>query len=304
MKKKVFQLIEGRGYQGRIIPIQHLYDLQKGIEAHYREGSFDEVFYQECLTGFDFNPPETVPEIRSLIVIAVKQPQVRFAFTWNGKQKPVIVPPTYLHWRKTDRDVEELLTGILQAEGYSVVQAELPKKLLAVCSGLAVYGRNNITYVAGMGSFHRLVSFYSDLPWEEGVWQETKMMEPCQRCDACLRHCPTGAISAERFLLHAQRCIVFHNEHPGDISFPAWMEAAWHNCLVGCMHCQRVCPENRDVLDWVEEGAAFSQEETALLAEGTPLDRLSAETVSKLKKDDLIDLMNILPRNLKVLLEG
>ena len=98
------------------------------------------------------------------------------------------------------------------------------------------------------------------------------MMDLCQKCTACLRHCPTGAITSERFLLRAERCITFHNEEPSDVPFPAWLDASWHNCLVGCLHCQSICPENKDYLAWVGEGAKFSAEETALLVEGVPLD--------------------------------
>jgi epoxyqueuosine reductase len=236
-------------------------------------------------------------------VVAVRQPQIRFTFTWKGKRIPVIVPPTYLHWQATDRRVEKMLAKVLEAESYRVAPALLPKKLLAVRSGLADYGRNNVTYVPGMGSFHRLAVFYSDLPCEEGDWRELHMMARCETCHACLRHCPSGAITGERFLLRAERCIVFHNEQPGHVPFPAWMEPSWHNCLVGCMLCQSVCPEDREVLTWIEDGAEFSAEETARLLAGTPLDQLPAGTVRKLEDHDLVDLLDILPRNLGALLE-
>jgi epoxyqueuosine reductase len=296
--------MEKRGYLGRVVSINHLHDLKEDIEANHRRGSFDEAFYQERLTGFVFNPPESLPEARSLIVVAVRQPQTRFIFTWKGNRIPVTVPPTYLHWQETDSQVERMLVEVLEAEGYQVAQAVLPKKLLAVRSGLAEYGRNNITYVTGMGSFHRLVVFYSDLPCEEEDWQEPRMMELCESCRACLRHCPSGAITPGRFLLRAERCIVFHNEQPGDIPFPAWMEASWHNCLVGCMYCQSICPKNRDFLEWIEDGAEFSSEETALLVAGALLDQIPRETLRKLEEYDLVDLVDVLPRNLRVLFEG
>jgi epoxyqueuosine reductase len=282
---------------------ERLGDLQEDIESLHREGLLDEAFYHKHLTGFAFRPPESLPEAQSLIVVAVKQPQIQFTFTWNGERIPLMVPPTYLHWRETDGQVEDVLMKVLEPEGYRVAQAVLPKKLLAVRSGLATYGRSNITYVAGMGSFHRLVAFVSDFPCLQDEWQPPRMMERCSRCLACLRNCPTGAISGERFLLHAERCISLHNEEPSDVPFPVWFDSSWHNCLVGCLRCQRVCPENRLFLDRIEEGAEFSSEETALLMEGAPLDQLPAAMVQKLKQWDLVDLLDILPRNLKVLLE-
>ncbi len=303
LNAKLLQPLEERRYRGRVVSIERLHELQEEIETRHREGLLDEMFFRKYLADFVFNPPESLPEARSLIVVAVPDPQIRFTFTWNGKRIPLIVPPTYLHWRRTDQRAEDALVEILEPEGYRVAKAVLPKKLLAVRSGLAAYGKNNITYVPGMGSFHRLVVFYSDLPCQQDDWREPKMMERCQKCFACLRHCPTAAITSERFLLHAERCITFHNEQPSDVPFPTWLDASWHNCLVGCLHCQRVCPESKDFFDWVEEGAEFSSEETVLLVEGVPLDQLPAETIKKLEQSDLVGLLDVLPRNLKVLLE-
>lgn len=130
------------------------------------------------------------------------------------------------------------------------------------------------------------------------------MMERCQRCQACARSCPTGAIVPERFMLRAERCITFRNEKPGQVAFPEWMEPSWHNCLVGCMHCQRICPENKDRLSWYEEGAEFSVDETAFLLGGTPQAELPGTLVEKLERWDLLDWLDVLPRNLRALLDG
>lgn len=300
----LFQRLEGHGYRARAVGIQRLCDLQEEIASRHREGLLDEAFFHQRLAGFAFSPPESLPGARSLIVVAVRQSQIRFTFVWNGRQVPLVVPPTYLHQQETDKQVAETLAETLGTIGYRVTLAALPKKLLAVCSGLAAYGKNNITYIAGMGSFHRLVAFYSDLPCEQDDWQEPKMMERCRKCLACLRSCPTGAIATDRFLLRAERCIVLHNEEPSDVPFPVWLDPSWHNCLVGCLHCQRVCPENKQVMSWIEEGATFSSEETNLLLEGVPLDRLPTPMVEKLEQWDLVDLLDVLPRNLRILLEG
>lgn len=303
MKTELLQQLEESGYQGRIVASQRVHDLQEEIETRHREGLLDETFFHKRLTSFVFSAFESLPGAQSLIVVAVRQPQFRFIFTWNGEQVPLIVPPTYLHWQKIDKQVEDTLAEILRAKGYWVAPASLPKKLLAVRSGLAAYGKNNITYVEGMGSFHRLAVFYSDCPCSQDEWQESKMMERCEKCSACLRSCPSGAISAERFLLYAEKCLTFHNEEPSDVPFPAWLDPSWHNCLVGCLHCQSICPENKDFLEYVEEGAEFSAEETALLADGVPLDQLPAATTEKLERTDLVDLLDVLPRNLQVHLE-
>jgi len=292
--------LEERGYQSRTVSVQHLRDLQEGIEGNRSRGFLNEEFYQERLTFFTFNPPDLMREARSLVVVAVPRPQTRVVFTWQGESMPVIMPPTYAAYRETDRRIEDLLSAALNPEGYRVAKAALPQKYLAVCSGLGEYGRNNICYVPGMGSFHQLAAFYTDLPCSEDSWRQPQMMEKCQSCQACLNNCPTGAITSDRFLIRAERCVTFHNERLG--KFPAWIDPSWHNCVVGCLRCQSVCPLNVSFREWIEEGGVFSEDETNLILNCVPQDRLPPETVKKLEKLDLIEYLGVLPRNLDALL--
>ena len=289
------------GYKGRMVSIQHLDDLKEEIGDYHSHGSFDEEFYKERLSRFTFGVPDSLPQARSLIVIAVPRPQIRVVFNWKGEKLSLIIPPTYVDNEEIDRQVENLLRGVLSPKKYRVAKALLPEKLLAVRSGLGFYGRNNICYVNGMGSFHQLVVFYTELPCEEDNWQESQLMESCEGCSACLDNCPTGAITPERFLLRAERCITFHNERRED--FPTWIDPSWHKCIVGCLDCQTICPENKNILEWIEEKGEFSQEETALLLEGKMLNRLSSTLIIKLKQLDLMEYLDVLPRNLSVLLD-
>ena len=151
-----------------------------------------------------------------------------------------------------------------------------------------------------MGSFVRLAAFYTDLHCAEETWREPRMLNRCQTCRACLNVCPTGAIASDRFLIRAERCITFHNERLGE--FPSWIEPSWHNCIVGCLHCQRICPENRHLVEWVEGDHKFSEEETALILSSTPADRLPSETAKKLERLDIIEYADVLGRNLAALL--
>lgn len=292
-----------RGYQARIVSIDHLPELKEDIGGRFRQGLFDKEFYRERLGFFDFQIPDSLPEAKSMIVVAVPRPQSQAVFTWKEKDHALILPPTYVPYEGTTKRVQALLAQILGATEYRVASTALPLKLLAVRSGLGDYGRNNICYVPRMGSFHQLVAVYSDLPCQEDTWRKPQMMKRCEQCQACLRSCPTGAISSDRFLLHAERCIVFHNEKKGNIPFPAWMDPSWHNCLFGCLHCQRVCPEDKNFMQWIEEKEEFSQRETALLLKGVPREQLPAATVKKLRHLDLIDSLDSLARNLGVFLK-
>jgi epoxyqueuosine reductase len=299
MTQELYLRLEKQGYRGKIVSIKHLHDLQMEIEGHHRTGLFCEEFYQERLTWFDFKVPTGLPEAKSFIIVATPQPQVQVSFVLNGKSLSLFIPPTYSY--STDEQVRNLLASLLEPKGYSLLKTALPLKLLAVHSGLAQYGKNNITYVAGMGSFHRLVAFYTDFPCLEDSWGELRVMDHCKKCSACLKVCPTGAIASDRFLLHAEQCLTFHNERPGE--FPTWIDSAWHNCLIGCLLCQGFCPVNKDFSTWIEEKAEFSHKETTLLLQGVSRDELPAETVRKLKQLGILEDLDVLPRNLSVLFE-
>ncbi|HEX9261839.1 MAG TPA: 4Fe-4S double cluster binding domain-containing protein, partial [Candidatus Bathyarchaeia archaeon] len=133
-------------------------------------------------------------------------------------------------------------------------------------------------------------------------WQKAKMMSRCHECNLCQKTCPTGAISADRFLLHAEKCLTYHNEKEAKIPFPKWIKPEWHNCIIGCMRCQAVCPENKQFLSLVGEIAEFTEKETKQLLEGVPSEMLPSETLLKMKLLSLTDYYKELPRNLGVLL--
>ena len=293
------QHLEEAGYGGKIVAIEHLGELESEIMGRRRNGLLDPELYEAYLASFDFICHRKFKNARSLIIVSAPQPQVRLFFVWQEQAYPVIIPPTYSSI--TDKKVADLVKTHLNPRGYRLQKVRLPEKLLAVRSGLARYGKNNITYVAGMGSFHRPVAFISDAPCTQDSWGEPTMLDLCESCKACGKACPTEAIGTDRFQLHAERCLTFHNERSND--FPKWLSPAWHNSLVGCMICQRVCPANKDVIKWIEAGATFDGKETALILNRVPDDRLPPATLDKLKKLDIMEYYPVLARNLRALIE-
>jgi epoxyqueuosine reductase len=143
--------------------------------------------------------------------------------------------------------------------------------------------------------------FISDYPCEQDSWGEATVLEHCENCSACMKACPTDAIVSDRFQIYAQRCLTFHNE--ASKPFPQWLSASWHNCLVGCMICQKVCPANKDVIQWTETGGIFDNEETDLILGGVSKKRLPQKTLEKIKKLDMMRHYDVLRRNLKALIQ-
>lgn len=289
--------------QHRIVSIDRLSELEREIQNRQSQSQFDAEFARTYLSKFKFSPPYELKDAKSLVVVAMPRPATKAIFNWHGKKQSFILPPTYTAYDEKRQYVERLVFDAVAKEGYKVATPQLPLKLLAVRSGLAQYGRNNIAYVDGMGSFMRLTAVYSDMPCEVDGWREVEMMSSCRNCGLCQKACPTGAIFTDRFLLHAEKCLTFHNEKEGSVPFPQWIKPQWHNCIVGCIKCQAACPVDKPFMRNVGETAEFNEEETKLLLEGAPPAKMDAETVAKMKALSLLDYYSELPRNLGVLLK-
>lgn len=289
-------------FKSTIVSTERLPDLRQGFEKLLEEKSLDKDFYDEIVSRYGlewhFDLPDSFLQAKSIIITAAPQPKVSLEFEYSGEKHYAIIPPTYIH--DTDQEISDIIAPYLKKHGYKIEGARLPTKLLAVRSGFAKYGRNNITYIDGWGSYYRLRAFFSDIPCTNDHWQEPDSLELCSKCTACIKKCPTQAISADRFLLNAGKCLTFFNEASYD--FPAWLDPTWHNCLIGCMICQDVCPANKEHTAWIMPGGEFSEEETQMILQGISGDKLPSKTKGKLEKVAMLDDYELLQRNLKVLL--
>ena len=85
MKIDLYEELAKYGYQCKIISSDHIHDLQSEIERQYRQGLFDEEFYTEELTGFDFKIADSFVGSTSLVIVAAPQPQVRVHLQLAGR---------------------------------------------------------------------------------------------------------------------------------------------------------------------------------------------------------------------------
>jgi epoxyqueuosine reductase len=297
--------LAARGWHAAVVPLARLNDLRTEID-----GRRDEVAAAVLAVvdrNFDFTVPAAVADPRSMIVVAVPHACARITVTVDGRAIAVPIPTTYCHHQETQGEVAAAVAVALAPAGLTAALIRLPEKLLAVCAGVARYGRNNIAYVDGSGSFVELAVCVSDLAPGTDPWTGPRALERCETCDACRRACPSGAIGDDRFLLHGELCLTLHNE--SDEPFASWIGPAWHRCLWGCLRCQRACPEDLAYRDAVAETAAFDERETALLLEGIRHDLLAVEPALRDKLGELgllgyddAFLGVTLARNLKALL--
>lgn len=287
------------GIQFKIVPISRWKEIRDEI-AQVLDGLTDPGILRYIKACFNFDIEKGLQNPRSLLILGVPSPKVRFRFNHDGKEIEAIVPHTYLDFFSSKDRIETVLERSIGASGFKFAYLRIPAKLLAVRSGLARYGRNNIAYVEDMGSLVRLMIYASNLPVEDHEWYEKREMDRCKRCDLCLDNCPTGAIDSSRFLLRAERCLTYLNEEEPEI--PKWVESSWHNCLVGCMRCQEVCPANKNVAKNVIEGITFSDEETKVLMSTLKIEDLPSDLRNKIEDSGLSVLYPVLPRNISLLL--
>jgi epoxyqueuosine reductase len=283
----------------RTVSIIHLKELQEEISEWKRNGLITEKFYNQNYGEFTFQPPTTLRNARSIIVIGIPQKITPVFFFHNGKRYQTVLPPTYVY-SEVRAACKQILSRILDEKGHTVDRAILPLKLLAVKSGLGQYGKNNICYVDGMGSFARLEAFYTDYKFPTDDWHEKKIMTSCTSCSLCQNACPTQCIPKERFLIHADHCLTYLNENIED--FPTWVTVQSHNALVGCMHCQIVCPQNKKFLQLNEQSINFSEEETSIILQKTPQENISPMLAKKLADLNLDEYYSLLGRNLTALM--
>jgi epoxyqueuosine reductase len=290
--------LQNIGFKAQSISLKHISELEAEFIRFRADQIFDETFYQDYLSGYlRFALPEEIPSAQYLIVVASPQPALKASFSLDGRILETIIPPTYVY--NTDGIAVEALKKILHPQGYRIARAKLPNKALAVRCGLAFYGKNNISYVEGMGSYFRLAVFYTDAPLADDNWGEPRMLKRCENCVACIKKCPTEAIPTDRFIIHQEKCLTYLNE--SESPFPAWVDPAWQNCLVGCMICQNICPENKPFVKNIIPSVEFTEAETALILSNPLKESLPESAVEKLKKINLYHDFHIVPRNLKML---
>lgn len=282
----------------KVISIEHLAELKAILEDFGKEETLNN--FQNWIINklYKFEMPEETFKINSIILVAVHHPfYAKVNFIKDGQSK------TFFSLVRADFDkVEDYLTKFAAEKGYSIKLAKnLPFKRLATHSGLAKYGRNNITYIDGLGSNFSYIAYFTDMLCEEDTWGEMQNTDFCNKCELCLKECPTKAILKDKFLIDSQKCLSCINEMPGD--FPAWIPKTAHHTLYDCLICQRVCPMNREQLNNVMEDICFTEEETNMLLEGKPIDTFSEEFKAKVYMLGINEWYKAIPRNLKTLFE-
>jgi epoxyqueuosine reductase len=283
-----------------------LEDVLSDIDRRRSRGEFDPGFYHTRLARLCRMAWIRPPGSKTVIMMAVPRPAHQVVFTLEDGPLETILPPTYVAYDQLPARLLNELLDILPGETPRVMLLRTPLKAVAASLDLVKYGLNNITYVPGLGSYHQLVGFVTDvdLCGARVVPRDgPELMPECQDCGLCRDACPTGAIPEGRFMLRAERCLTFYGEAPGP--WPSWLLPSAHHCLIGCLKCQQVCPQNRDLLSFEPAEVSFDARETsAILEEGSERVGPVWDTIrEKLEILNVADSESVIGRNLRALLE-
>ncbi len=290
--------MENAGFKMKIFEAGHLDEIRNDFEDLVNNGFLDKDFYRNSLSHFKYEYKNVMENAKYVILVAAPQYKSIVKFKTESGEIPAVIPPTY-NYPSIDKRITDILSTFHAKNNCRLARISLPMKLLAVRSGLGQYGRNNICYIPGSGSFNRLLAFITDCCLGEDSWGGISTMKSCEACSACVDSCPTGAVGTGQFLINALKCITNYNEELDPI--PGWMDPGCHNAIVGCMKCQSACPHNAGLIDMTDEEIFFDTLETHLILDGAEFGSLPAETRSKISSIGMEPYYSLLPRNINLL---
>ncbi|MBN1799709.1 MAG: hypothetical protein JW822_14125 [Spirochaetales bacterium] len=286
------------GEKVKVIPINRLLKLKNEIDEFKKNqelNSFQKWIVNEL---YRFNIPTVELSIKSIILIAIPHPFYAEVEFMKNKKRYNFMSLVMSDFEKT----EMTLKKILLANKYNFISAQdLPLKRLAVQSGLAVYGRNNICYINGLGSNFSFAAYYSNVPCDDEYWTDVTIAPLCTKCNACLRNCPTGAIQKNRFLIDNEKCLSYWNE--SSEPFPEWIPISAHHCVYDCIKCQVKCPMNKDQIKNVVGPIHFTESETNMLLSGLNYEQQPVSLKKKVNYLGLHQWPDGISKNLKTLFE-
>ncbi len=292
-----------RGYRTACADISLLDKARSEIRASFEAGAIDADLYHTQLAPLCSGATEEMPDPRRILIVAVPRPAHTVRFAMPSGCIDAVLPPTYVRYSALPEAVREDLQGDVLDGQFRLGILKAPLKALASRVGLVRYGRSNVTYVEGLGSYFQLAAYITGTLLKPDPEQTPRALPACEDCGACVACCPSGAIRENRFLLDAGRCLTLFSENEGD--WPDFFRAWMAECLVGCLACQEVCPENAGRLRLEPAGVSFPAEETAaILAGGQRQGAVWDRIREKLASLRLLHYEPVITRNLRALVES
>ncbi len=209
------------------------------------------------LSGFEekdlelrINPKKTMPEAKSIIVIAIPYYRDRAEAAYEKLAK-YHGDLARLAW---GRDYHFVLRDKLQKIANFIKEQEskfqykifvdtgpLVDRHVAYRAGLGWYGYNSLLINEEFGSWFFIGYMINNLlfPIDKPLTNKA-----CQACNLCIKHCPSGAIEAP-YSFDAKKCLSYLLQEKSEISRSDRKLVG--KKIYGCDICQEVCPHNNQI---------------------------------------------------------
>lgn len=115
----------------------------------------------------------------------------------------------------------------------------LPERQCARLAGLGIHGCHGLVILPPYGSWIFLGTILTDLP----LASAPEPAPDCSGCGACIRACPTGALSREG--CNPERCLSALTQKKGALTAEEERLLKAHPLIWGCDCCQLACPHNQ-----------------------------------------------------------
>ena len=282
----------------KIIPINRILKLKDGIDQFKKSHELNSFQKWIVHDFYSLDIPRVKFPIKSIILIAIPHPFYAEVVVTKNRKEYNALSPVMSDFDKAEKVLRRLLST---QKNHIAAAKKLPLKRLAVQSGLAVYGRNNVCYIEGLGSNFSFAAYFSDVPCNDEYWTDVTLAARCTTCTACLKNCPTGAIQKNNFLIDNERCLSYWNESAEP--FPEWMPKSAHHCLYDCIRCQAICPMNKDQIKEVVGPIQFTESETNMLLSGLAYEKQPRSLKQKVKYLGLHQWPDGIAKNIETLIE-
>ena len=289
------------GWTARVVVAERMDDLRSRVAGILASGELPGPTADHLAEEVAFAWPAELPAARSVVVAATPRPLTRATLTVGGQEREIVVPPHYAGYHTVPDGLAASAGGGAGADGPHRRPLRTSAQDARDLRGSGPLRPQQHRLRPRPRQLPMLAACVTDAPPPaDSTWDEPRQLDRCERCSACLRACPGGAIRADRFLLQTDRCLTTVNED--EAPFPDWVDPAWHHCAVGCLRCQQSCPENAGVELRVAPPESLDAAESEAILAATPADGLETATREKLSRCGLDYSPALIARNLAALL--
>ena len=270
----IIKRFEEAGYRAAFLPYAAIRRINRAYGEITEKNGVQYIL--NAAEHFKNNQPPDIPFApASFLITAQPGDRAEFILNTDGGRRAIPVPPPFItpaEKKRFDNVVDSATSEIQTAHTRGISQ-----KLLVALSGLGKYGRNNICYINGLGSYFNVRAFYTDVLYKGDIHPLT-FLDECESCGICEKNCVTGALSDSA--IDAAKCISLYNENDGEI--PDWIPITAHATMISCSRCQEGCPANGP-LSLKKHTLELDEDETRTLL-ACPASELPIELKNKLSE--------------------